>query len=480
MTPGVRPLWDDLRLVKPKSGNFSEIVIRGVSGGFLLSVRPGSATILRILFISPRARVTGMSASLAFRRFLPVLAAMALAADLFGTSLSMADEPAAAAPAVDAEQLQRWILDLASENFLKRREAASNLAAQGQNAIEAVAEAARDGDRETALRCIDVLERIKASEDEATRTAAETALNQLSESEDAAVAQQARGAVEEPADVDDIQSAVPGFRGMPVRIQMMQRQAIPFDANGERRVEAQEGDRKVEIVESKEGKVVVRTTRPGANGDETTEVQAASAAELKEKDAEAYLLYRKHVLQGGGPVLLNAQALAMGAVNQQVVVTNVNGQRTIRVMEGDTRIEIEDKDGKEIRMQVTREVNGQPETTEYEADNLEDLKANHPDAAELYEKYGKAAPAFQIQALLNIAQGPGPRAAIGAGVPAENPENTVNKRIEEALDSLAEMREQVQQLKAQENADQDALEKLVQKLDETEQRLFEAQSQLEE
>ena len=404
-------------------------------------------------------------------------------------STAMADEPTANEPATiepaaraaasaDAEQIERWIIDLSSENFLKRREAASRLAAEGRNAIAAVAEAARSGDRETALRCIDVLERIQSSDDEATRSDAAAALSQLAESDDAALAQQARGIVEEPADVDDIQSAVPGCRGMPVRIQLMQRQAIPFDANGERRVEAQEGDRKVEIVESKEGKVVVRTTRHGAEGDEGTVVEADNAAELKQKDAEAYLLYRKHMLQGGGPVLLNAQALAMGAVNQQVVVTNVNGERKIRVIDGDTQIEIQDKDGKDIRMKVTREVNGQPNATDYEADDFDELKANHPDAAELYEKYGKAAPAFQIQALLNAV--PGPRAAIGAGVPAENPENTVNKRIEEALDSLAEVREQVQQLKAQENADKDALEKLVQKLDEAEQRLFEAQSQLEE
>jgi hypothetical protein len=385
--------------------------------------------------------------------------------------------PAPAAPA-NADQIERWVLELSSESFVTRRQAASQLAAQGRDAIAAVAEAARTSDRETALRCIAVLERIQASDDEATRSEAAAALSQLAESEESALAQQARGLVEEPADVEDIQSAVPGFRGMPVQIQIMQRAAVEFDANGERRVETQEGDRKVEIVETKGGKIVVRTTLQGDNGDETTEVEAANAAELKEKDAEAYLLYRKHLLQGGGPVLLNAQALAMGAVNQQVVVTNVNGERKIRVTEGATQIEIQDKEGQDIRMKVTREVNGQPMSTEYEADDLDDLKANHPDAAELYEKYGKAAPAFQIQALFNLA--PGPRPAIGAGVPAANPEATVNTRIEEALDSLAEAREQVQQLKAQEHADKDALEKLVQKLDEAEQRLFEAQSQLEE
>jgi hypothetical protein len=390
-----------------------------------------------------------------------------------------AEEPVEDSAAIaDNDQLRRWIIDLSSENFLKRRDAAAQLAAQGRHAIDAVLEAARSEDRETASRCIDVLERMQKSDDEVTRQAAAAALSALAESDDAALAQQARGLIEEPADVEDIQAASPAFR-MPVRIQMMQRAAIPFDANGERRVEAEEGDRKIEIIESNGGKIVVRTTRRGDNGDETSEVEAGSTAELKQKDAEAYLLYRKHMLQGGGPVLLNAQALAMGAVNQQVVVTNVNGARKIRVMDGATEIEIEDKDGKDIRMQVTREVNGQPMSTQYEADDLDDLIANHPDAAELYEKYGKAAPAFQIQALLNVAPGPGPRAAIGAGVPAAQ-DGTVNDRIEEALDSLAEVREQVQQLKAQENADKDALEKLVQKLDEAEQRLFEAQSQLEE
>jgi hypothetical protein len=448
-----------------------------VSCGFPLSVRQASATILWIVFFVSGSGDPDMPVSSTWLSALRVAAAL-VAVSMVGASLLPAEEPVEDPAAANADQLRRWIIDLSSEDFLKRREAAAQLAAQGRHAIEAVLEAARSEDRETASRCIDVLERMQKSDDEATRTEVAAALSALAESDDAALAQQARGLIEEPADVDDLQAANPAFR-MPVRIQMLQRAAIPFDANGERRVEAREGDRRIEIIESNGGKIVVRTTRAGDDGDETSEVEAGSSAELKEKDAEAYLLYRKHVLQGGGPVVLNAQALAMGAVNQQVVVTNVDGERKIRVMDGATEIQIEDKDGKDIRMKVTREVNGQPMSTEYEADDLDDLKANHPDAAELYEKYGKAAPAFQIQALLNVAPGPGPRAAIGAGVPAAQ-DGTVNDRIEEALDSLEEVREQVQQLKAQEHADKDALEKLVQKLDEAEQRLFEAQSQLEE
>lgn len=421
-----------------------------------------------------------MTASESWLRRLSLVAALLIACPQ-GGFVAHADEPQSNTPAsADADQMQRWLIELSSENFVARRKAASSLAAEGRAAISVVAQAARTGDRETALRCIDVLERIRDSGDEATQSDATAALSQLAESDDPALAEQARGLVEEPASVEDIQAAAPGFRGMPVQIQVMQREAVEFDASGERRVETQEGDRQVEIVESKEGRIVVRTARHGDNGEETTEIEAADASELKQKDTEAYLLYRKHLLQGGGPVLLKAQALAVGAANQQVVVTNINGERKIRAIEGDTQIEIRDKEGKDIRMKVTRVVNGQPMSTEYEAEDLEKLKANHPDAAELYEEYGKAAPAFQIQALLNVAPGPGPRAAIGRGEPAANPGSTANARIEEALDTLAEVREQVQQLKAQENADKDALEKLVQKLDEAEQRLFEAQSQLEE
>lgn len=410
-----------------------------------------------------------------YRRFGPIFASTLLAS-LLAVNVQ-ADEPTAAQP--NDDQIRRWVHNLSSESFTTRRDAVTNLAAQGRHAVPAVAEAARSGDRETALRCIEVLSRLRDSDDEATQSDASAALSQLTESEDDAVAQQARGLVEEPADVKDIQAANPVFRAMPVRIQLVQNAAVPFDENGERRVETEEDGKSIEIVESRDGEIVVRVTKTTADGEQTTEVVAASAADLKQKDAESFLLYRKHLLQGGGPVMLNAQALAVGAVNQQVVVTNVNGERRIRAVDGDTQVEIEDKDGKDIRVKVTRTLNGKPMSTEYEAEDLEELKANHPAAAELYEKYGKAAPAFQIQAMLNIAPGPAPQAAIGGGVP--QPENvTAGDRIEEALDSLAEVRAQLQELKAQQNADQDALEKLVQKLDEAEQRLFEAQSQLED
>lgn len=403
-----------------------------------------------------------------------------LTLSLFATVVAVrayADEPDAAQATDD--QIRRWVHNLSSENFAARREAVTSLAAQGRHAVQPVADAARSGDRETALRCIEILSRLRDSDDEATQSDASAALSQLTESEDDAIAQQARGLVEEPADVKDIQAANPVFRAMPVRIQMLQRAALPFDENGERRVETEEDGKSVEIVESRDGQIVVRVTKETAEGEQTTEVVADNAADLKQKDAESFLLYRKHMLQGGGPVVLNAQALAIGAVNQQVVVTNVNGERTIRAVDGDTQVEIEDKDGKDIRVKVTRTLNGKPMSTEYEADDLEELKANHPAAAELYEKYGKAAPAFQIQAMLNVAPAPGPRAAIGGGE-ADAEGESANERIEEALESLSEVKAQLQELKAQPNADKDALEKLVQKLDETEQRLFEAQSELEE
>lgn len=414
------------------------------------------------------------------RRLLLIAAAVLTVAGWSG-SLVRADEPSSNAEApASADQLQRWLIELSSGNFAARRNAASSLVAQGRGAIDAVAEAARSGDRETTLRCIDVLERIQASDDDAAREEAAAALSQLAQSDDAALAEQARGLVEEPADFEEIQGATPGFRGMPVQIQVMQLAPIQFDDKGERRTEVQEGDRRIEIVESRSGRIVVRTTRPGVNGEKTTEVEAANAAELKANDAEAYLLYRKHLLLGGGAVMLNALPLAPGAANQQVVVTNINGARKVRVVEEDVQVEIQDRDGRDIRIKVTREANGQPISTDYEADDLEELKANHPEAAELYEKYGKGAPAFPIPAVLNVPPGPGPRAAIGQGVPAANPASTANTRIDEALDTLAEVREQVQQLKAHENADTEALEKLVQKLDQAEQRLFEAQSQLED
>lgn len=394
------------------------------------------------------------------------------------TAVTKADEPPAAPASED--QIARWIHELSSESFAARRAAGHQLTVQGLSSVPALVEAAGSADRETSQRCIDILSRLKESDDEATRAGAVEALAALSESRDAAVSERARGFVEEPVEVADIPAGAPLFRKRPVQLRLIQRGAVAFDVNGERHVETVDGDRRIEIREQRGGEIVVRTTRTGADGDQTTEVAAANATELGQTDPEAFLLYRRHLLQGGGPLILQAQPLGQGAVHQQVIVTEIDGERRIRVMEGERRIEIRDRAGTDIRVTVTREVNGEPQTSEYSAEGLEELRANHPEGAALYEKYAKGGEEQpRLPANGNVLPGPAPRGAFGGGTVASEISPAAD-RIEAALQTLTEIRTRLQQLKAREHADQNAVDDLVQKLDEAEQRLFEAESQLED
>jgi hypothetical protein len=50
-------------------------------------------------------------------------------------------------------------------------------------------------------------------------------------------------------------------------------------------------------------------------------------------------------------------------------------------------------------VRITETANGKPQTAEYKARNLDELKQQHPaDVAALYEKYGKVRNAFQVVA----------------------------------------------------------------------------------
>jgi hypothetical protein len=64
-----------------------------------------------------------------------------------------------------------------------------------------------------------------------------------------------------------------------------------------------------------------------------------------------------------------------------------NNHRHIEAVSGGEKVEINDTNGKEIELKHTHQVDGKEKTDEYKADDLDDLKKKHPDAAKLYEKY---------------------------------------------------------------------------------------------
>jgi hypothetical protein len=388
-------------------------------------------------------------------------------------SLGICLAPESAADDAQADQVGRCVDRLASEDFAARRAAADQLVRIGADAVDPVAEAIRSGDRETALSGFDVLSRILQSDDEAAKSKAAESLKSLAESPDAAVSQRARQLLDKPEDADKLRARNPGFAAFPVQIQIRPGgNGVPFDQNGKRQVRAEEDGKKIEINESRGEEIVVRVTQTVDGQEKTTETKARNLAELRQKDPDAFLLYRKHVLQAaGGPVLGNVQAFAFGGNQKQITVTNVNGERSVKAQEPGKQVEITDRDGKNITVRVEEEVNGKKQTNEYKAADLDELKMRHPDAAKLYEEYTQQAPGIQVQAVFNAFPGfPAPGAAPGV--------LQANQSIERALDDLAEARKHLEELKAQDNADKEALDRLAQRLNAAEKSLFEAQAKL--
>ena len=323
-------------------------------------------------------------------------ALLTVALSLAATNLH-ADDTASATD----EQIERWVLQLSDADFTTRRTAAAELVSQGAAAVDALAEAAQSGNGETALRCIDLLARLKESDDKSAVAQATAAIEALSVSDDAAVAQRAQSLLAEPPDVKELQqNRFNRNGGVRVRNIRLLGGPVPFDANGKRRAEIEEDGKSI-VIEETQGQGIVVTTTETVDGEEqTTEIKAKHAQELRQKDKDAFRLYRRHLMQGGvrNQAQIQAQVFQMGVVNRRRKVSIINGVRTIEVVEDGKTIEIRHKNGKDITLKVTEKVGDKQETREFEAADLDELKENHPEAAEIYEKYSQQnGAAIQIQ-----------------------------------------------------------------------------------
>lgn len=89
------------------------------------------------------------------------------------------------------------------------------------------------------------------------------------------------------------------------------------------------------------------------------------------------------------PLRLNARALAPGGMARQVSVQNVNGQVQILVVEPDRRIEIRHNNQRQIVVKISPsnpDAAGK-EARESKAQDLQELREKHPEAAQLFEEY---------------------------------------------------------------------------------------------
>jgi hypothetical protein len=312
------------------------------------------------------------------------------------------DDAASPEPtAPTAEQIDQWVSELGDTRFATRRNATDSLVAAGEPAIEPVVNAALEGSAEVAVRCVQILRRLKESADPAVSEAANTGLRTLADSDNPLVNERALAALDE----------------------------TPLDPNP-----------------------VAQFGQPGA-----IQIQ----------------------IQGG--------VFAAGRTTRTEV--NNNGERTITVDDNGKKIEISDHDGEDIEIKITETVNGQEETSEYSAENVEDLKTNHPEIAKLYEQHTQPNAQFQVfaaqmQQIPNLQRRAFP-VPVAPNLPGFAPaEDDVNQQTAEDLASAIERLESIsatlEDLKESEDADEAALEELVQELNAVVDELAAAKDQLDD
>ena len=173
--------------------------------------------------------------------------------------------------------------------------------------------------------------------------------------------------------------------------------------NGDRTIEVQNGDEKIEIRDKNGKEIELKHTRPVDGKEKTDEYKGADLDDLKKKHPEAAKLYEKYApgngIAGGVAAQIQIQAGPGVFRGGQIQLTPTEfgpispGPRTIRAQLDDRKIEITDDDGRKIRVKITKSIDGKDSAEEFSADDLKELKAEHPDVAKLYEKYtGSKAP----------------------------------------------------------------------------------------
>lgn len=313
--------------------------------------------------------------SQAFRHY--ALSVAAVAAISWGGMLCAADAP--------SEEAQALVEQIVGDDTTVHRAAADKLVNLGDAAIAPLAEAADVEDEAVMTRCFDVLGRLLASDDPKVAQAAEKAVTELSESEIRKVGVRARTTLRLNVLRQRLQQQAQNAPGAPVRIARMTRT---------------ENGKTTELERAADGSFTGKITETVNGEKQVTEIKAANDKELGEKFPEAAEAFKKEqqrprpVPLGGFPgnqaqIQVNGQLFGgAGGLNQTMEVSVVNGKRHIKVQSGDEKVEIDDQNGKDILLKHTRPVDGKEKTDEYKADDLDDLKKKHPEAARLYEKHG--------------------------------------------------------------------------------------------
>lgn len=339
------------------------------------------------------------------RAFSMMAAALGL---LAGTDAWLHAQDTDAVPEPDIPAL---VEELLSDDVSAQRQAATRLVDVGVNSVAPVAEAAKVDDAKVVTRCFDVLGRLLASSDLKTAEAAESAIEELSESDIDIVGRRARTTLRLKELLRQREALLKAAPRGPA-----ERQEWNAVQNGKsiRLKRADDGSYSGTITETVDGKP------------QETAIEAASDKELQEKYPDAHqALKKQQAAPGAVPgIRFNGQVIGGGGISTRVSI--VNGIRRVEHQSGDEKIEIEDKDGKAIELKHTRTVDGKTKTDVYKADDLDDLKKKHPDAAKLYERAGAGGGPVGGGALQFRVMVPGPALRIGPAraVPLESTPTT--------------------------------------------------------
>lgn len=219
-----------------------------------------------------------------------------------------AAEPSEATKVADSAEIERLITELDADQFEVRQRAAKRLTETGSAAIDALAKAAVGESLEVTTRAIDVLKKLYQSDDEATKKAAEAALEKLAQGGHAPSAWRARSVLKaklggDTKAEDPNQPVQPGriiFGGNIVPgIQVQQiakaRSVSVSKRDGVKEIKVQEDDKRYHItVDDKKG-IKVEMLKKNKEGKEVAEtIEAKDAEELKKKNEEAYKVFKEY------------------------------------------------------------------------------------------------------------------------------------------------------------------------------------------
>lgn len=316
-----------------------------------------------------------------------------------------APRPEAHGGGPSAEKLAAWVQALASDVYAERKAATQKLLAAGPAAVARLAAAADSADLETPGRCLRILKRLANSSDAATKQAATRALQNLARSPHQYVSRQAAEAlIEPPPPITQAQIrfgragrfGVQRF-GVPVQPARLQRSLVrelTVVDNGRRITFRYETGARRELR--------IRIPERVEGQEKTTEFKADNAIELRKQSPAAADLYDKYVhdlLRQPVQVVAGNKVLPLrvpvAAAMRIRIQTRETGERSIHVEDNGREIQISDKNGRDIAIRISKA--GRPETAEYEARDLDELKQQHPaEVVELYEKYASGQPKFRV------------------------------------------------------------------------------------